>query len=112
MAGLTRKRDLRSGRPLWLAGRQPPTPHRPLTRSAKAEIVVVGAGVSGALVTDALLLAGHDVTVLDRRGPVQGSTAASTALLQFEIDTPLIQLGRKIGRENAIRAYWRSTTGV
>jgi glycine/D-amino acid oxidase-like deaminating enzyme len=112
MTGLTRKRDLRSGRPLWLAARQPATPHRPLNRSIKAEIVVIGAGVSGALVTDALLLAGHDVTVLDRRGPVRGSTAASTALLQFEIDTPLIQLGRKIGKDNAIRAYWRSATGV
>jgi glycine/D-amino acid oxidase-like deaminating enzyme len=52
------------------------------------------------------------VMVLDRRGPVKGSTPASTALLQFEIDTPLLQLGRKIGKENAIRAYWRSATGV
>lgn len=109
---LTRKRDLRSGRPVWLAGRMPPTPHLPLLHSGKAPVVVIGAGISGALVTDALLLAGHDVTVLDRRGPLQGSTAASTALLQFEIDTPLVQLARKIGKEKAVRAYWRSATGV
>ncbi len=112
MAELTKKRDLRSGRPLWLAKRYPPTPHEPLIRSAKAEIVVIGAGISGALVTDALLLAGHKVTVLDRRGPVKGSTAASTALLQFEIDTPLVDLEHKIGTGKAIRAYWRSAMGV
>lgn len=112
MASITRKRDLRSGHPLWLGSRHPPTPHAPLRRSIKTEIAVIGAGISGALVTDALLLAGHDVTVLDRRGPVKGSTAASTALLQFEIDTPLTELTRKIGKERAIRAYWRSATGV
>jgi glycine/D-amino acid oxidase-like deaminating enzyme len=109
--GLTLKRDLRTGRPIWLASRMPPTAHRAF-RAGKAEIVVIGAGISGALVTDALLLAGHDVTVLERRRPVQGSTAASTALLQFEIDTPLLQLSRKIGKAKAIRAYWRSASGV
>ena len=39
-------------------------------------------------------------------------TPASTALLQFEIDQPLIHLSRKVGRERAVRAYWRSATAV
>lgn len=50
--------------------------------------------------------------MLDGRGPVQGSTPASTALLQFEIDQPLIHLTEKVGREHAARAYWRSATAV
>jgi len=50
--------------------------------------------------------------VLDRRGPVKGSTPASTALLQFEIDQPLIHLARKIGHARAARAYWRSAAAV
>jgi glycine/D-amino acid oxidase-like deaminating enzyme len=34
-----------------------------------------------------------------------GSTAASTALLQYEIDTPLIKLKELVGEKNAIRSY-------
>jgi glycine/D-amino acid oxidase-like deaminating enzyme len=34
-----------------------------------------------------------------------GSTAASTALLQYEIDTPLRELITKVGAENAVRSY-------
>jgi glycine/D-amino acid oxidase-like deaminating enzyme len=48
------------------------------------------------------------VVVLDRRAPVHGSTAASTAMLQFEIDEPLTMLGRRIGMEKAGRAWRRS----
>ena len=46
--------------------------------------------------------------VIDRRGPLMGSTPASTALLLFEIDTPLIHLKRKIGTRPAERAWLRS----
>lgn len=34
-----------------------------------------------------------------------GSTAASTALLQYEIDTPLHELIEKAGEKNAVRSY-------
>ena len=84
----------------------------PLERDIEVDVTVVGAGVSGALVADAILRTGMTVAVLDRRGPVQGSTPASTALLQFEIDQPLIHLTKKIGRQRAVRAYWRSATAV
>jgi glycine/D-amino acid oxidase-like deaminating enzyme len=106
------KRDLRTGRPVWLASRMPPTAHERPGRLTSADVVIIGGGVSGALVADALLQAGRQVVVFDRRGPVKGSTAASTALLQFEIDTPLIKLRSKIGTEKAHRAYWRSAMAV
>lgn len=41
------------------------------------------------------------ITVLDRRRPLRGSTLASTALLQWEIDLPLVHLAKKIGHANA-----------
>ncbi len=78
----------------------------------KVDIAIIGAGVTGALMADALLNTGKSVAVLDRRGPVRGSTAASTALLQFELDNPLTLLSRKLGRERAARAYWRSASAV
>ena len=36
---------------------------------------------------------------------------ASTALVQYEIDTPLITLTRKIGKDKAVRA-WRKTAAL
>jgi glycine/D-amino acid oxidase-like deaminating enzyme len=76
------------------------------------DFAVVGGGITGALVADALLQAGRKVAVFDRRGLGRGSTPASTALLQFEIDTPLTELVRKVGRDRAARAWWRSAQAV
>ena len=43
--------------------------------------------------------------VLDSRDIAHGSTAASTALLQYEIDTHLVELTRLLGADAAMRAY-------
>jgi glycine/D-amino acid oxidase-like deaminating enzyme len=82
-----------------------------LRRDLVTEVLIVGAGISGALIAEALS-AGHQVTVVDRRGPVSGSTPASTSLIAYEIDTPLTRLRRKIGREKADRAWQRSRLAV
>ncbi len=108
----THQRDLRTGTPVWLRNGDARVARAPLAESIAVDVAVVGAGVSGALVVDAILRTGMSVAVLDRRGPVKGSTPASTALLQFEIDLPLLHLTAKVGRERAVRAYWRSATAV
>jgi glycine/D-amino acid oxidase-like deaminating enzyme len=106
--GLTHKKELKSGASVWTAyGRRMPVA-RPVSRDLKTDVLVVGAGISGALIAYALAREGHRVAVIDRRGLVQGSTPASTALLLFEIDTPLILLSRKIGMRPAARAWIRS----
>ncbi|QJR36945.1 NAD(P)/FAD-dependent oxidoreductase [Gemmatimonas groenlandica] len=91
-------------------------PHTPLPANGMREIiddvVVVGTGISGALVAHALIEAGRSVTMLDRRPPMTGSTLASTALLQFEIDLPLHRLARQVGWPRARRAYQRSVRAV
>ena len=109
---VTHARDLRTGRPVWLGRREPRVPAGRLGGNLKVDVVVVGAGISGALVADALLQAGLTVAAVDRRGVVKGSTPASTALLQFELDQPLTHLIRRVGRERAVRAYWRSAAAV
>lgn len=94
---VTVKRDLRTGRPIWLNRRLPPIRSAALVRSVSCDVLVVGAGISGAIIAEALTDAGLGVVIVDRRGAVQGSTAASTALLQYEIDTPLSVLAERIG---------------
>jgi glycine/D-amino acid oxidase-like deaminating enzyme len=89
----------------------PSVPHVSLRSDMKTDVLIVGAGVSGALLAETLST-DHQVVVIDRRGPVKGSTAASTALVEYEIDTPLVQLTRKIGRRDAERAWRRSYVAV
>jgi glycine/D-amino acid oxidase-like deaminating enzyme len=58
---------------------------------------------------------GLSVVVLDRRDVATGSTSASTALLQYEIDVPLVELAERIGQAEAERAYrlsWNSIDGL
>lgn len=69
---------------------------------------MIGAGVSGALVAQALSAQGREVTVIDKSTPGEGSTAASTCLLLFEIDNPLTILEGEIGKEKTARVWQRS----
>ena len=69
------------------------------------DVLVVGAGISGALIADTLSEAGMRVCVIDRREAGWGSTAASTALLQYEIDTELQALVEQVGEDDAVLAY-------
>jgi glycine/D-amino acid oxidase-like deaminating enzyme len=112
MRGATARRDLRTGTPVWLRRGGVRVPFRALRKSIGVDVAVVGAGVTGALVADALLGTGMRIAVLDRRGPARGSTSATTALLQFDLDVPLTHLIRRIGRRGAARAYWRSAAAI
>lgn len=110
-SGATRKRDLRTGRSLWADGHGLGVPVRAMKAPVSADVAIVGAGISGASMAHELSR-DHAVVVLDRRPPLMGSTIASTALLQWEIDLPLTVLADRIGREDARRAYLRSFAAV
>lgn len=107
----TEHRDLRTGTPVWSLN---PTHAVPTAGKLpkSADVLVIGAGVSGALAADALVAAGLQVVIIDRRTPGAGSTAASTALLQFELDLPLSKLREDIGDAAAARAWRRSQQSV
>jgi len=107
-----RELDLRSGNPVWLADAPARPACRRLRRDLATDVLVVGMGISGAMAAEALTGAGHQVAMIDRRGPMLGSTPATTALIQFEIDTPLTTLTRMIGREKAVRAWRRARLAV
>lgn len=108
----TRSPNLHSGAPFWLV-RNGVTDARPtLNERTQCDVVIIGAGVTGALLADSLTAAGLDVIVIDRRESGAGSTAASTALLQYEIDLELTALAELRGAEHAGRAYLASAAAV
>ena len=102
----TPKKDLRGGRPLWADTPRIRVRSRSLLNSESCDVAVIGAGISGALVALELTENGHDVVIVDRAEPCRGSTFASTAMIQFELDTPLIELADKKGGAIAER-IWR-----
>ncbi len=109
---ITDKKDLRGGRTPWRDGPGVSVRTRVKLERERCDVAIVGGGVSGALIALSLANEGFDVVVVDRRKPGCGSTAASTALLQFELDTPLRELADKIGHRRAARAYRRSFQAV
>ena len=109
---LTRQRDLRQARPLWLDSPRISPRVRKNPSLRRYDAIVVGAGISGALVAHALAGGGRSVLVVDRRMPVRGSSIASTAMIQHEIDQPLTRLQEMIGAEKATRAWRRSAGAV
>lgn len=107
----TVERDLRTGRPLWADSAGQAVSERALREPLEVDVVIVGAGISGAFMAHEMA-DDFRVAVLDRRGPVLGSTLASTALLQWELDLPLIALAEKIGAADAARVYRRSRAAM
>src|SRR5687767_10332616 len=109
---MSQKLDLRSGRPVWLAYRAPAIAADTLTRDIKTDVLVIGMGISGAMMAETLSAQGNSVVMIERRGPMLGSTPATTALVQFEIDEPLTSLSEMIGRSQAEQAWRRSRLAV
>jgi glycine/D-amino acid oxidase-like deaminating enzyme len=97
--------NLSAGYPLDLIRSGIPYDYPKLDVNAKAEVVIMGGGISGALVAFYLVKAGVECMLVDGRTIGFGSTCASTSLLQYEIDKPLSALSKQIGDYNAQRAY-------
>ncbi|HBQ07542.1 MAG TPA: amino acid oxidase [Halomonas sp.] len=97
--------DLKSGYPFWTVKNGLLTAFPQLTHDHQTETVIIGGGITGALIADELSRHGHQVVVLERRDVGWGSSAASTALLQYEIDTHMVHLAEQYGEANAVMAY-------
>ncbi|MFN3609765.1 MAG: NAD(P)/FAD-dependent oxidoreductase [Hyphomonas sp.] len=102
----TRKDDLRTGDPFWLSCAGGSVNYRADPGTEHVNVIIVGGGISGAMLAEALTRSGRTVLVVDRREPVRGSTPASTAMIQHEIDVPLTDL-RKHMTPRAANAAWR-----
>jgi glycine/D-amino acid oxidase-like deaminating enzyme len=97
--------DLRSHYPYWLLRHGIVNSYPSLHDDINTGVAIIGAGISGSLVAWYLCNAGFNVVIVDRRHAGMGSTAANTALLQYEIDTPLYKLINMVGEKNAVRSY-------
>jgi len=97
--------DLKSNEPFWLVKNGLINSYSSLKEDAKCDVLIVGGGITGALIAHQCVSEGYKVTMLDKREVVNGSSSATTSMLQYEIDTPLHELIELIGRKGALASY-------
>jgi len=97
--------DLRSGLSYWRATIPPIGRFATIEGDVSCDVAVVGGGITGALIAYYVAQVGLSTVLLDKRELGTGSTAASTGLLLYEMDEPLIDLIQKRGEQSAVHAY-------
>jgi glycine/D-amino acid oxidase-like deaminating enzyme len=104
--------NLGSGYPFWLIKNGLPYNYPMLDRNIETDVLIAGGGISGALTAYCLRAAGIACVLLDGRTIGLGSTCASTALLQYELDTSLSELSKLIGPAQAAHVYQLSEQSI
>lgn len=97
--------DLHSGLPYWIIKNPLYDYFNPLEKNTTTDVAIIGSGITGSLIAHELCEAGIKCCVVDKRTLSTGSSSASTALLQYEIDVPLHKMAKGLGEERAVLAY-------
>jgi glycine/D-amino acid oxidase-like deaminating enzyme len=97
--------DLTSGAPFWIVNDGLLATYPRLKRDRRCDVVVIGGGITGALVAHRFVREGIQVVLVEGREIGFGSTGATTALIQYEIDRHLCELIDRIGEAHAVRSY-------
>jgi len=95
---------LTSGQPFWLTEKGL-VRYPLLSEDVSCDVAIVGGGITGAFLGYYLTRAGLRAVVLDASYVGNGSTSASTAMCQYELDVDLKDLRQKVGIKRANEAY-------
>lgn len=97
---------LRSNEPFWLVKNGLINSYPSLDCDIETDILIVGSGITGSLIAHRCIADGYQTTLVDRREVANGSSSATTSMLQYEIDTALFELIEQIGERGAVASYW------
>src|SRR5690606_25041251 len=103
---------LTSNEPFWLIKNGLLESYPSLSKDIKTDILIIGGGISGALMAHKCIEDGYKTTLIDRREIATGSTSATTSMLQYEIDVPLFELSEMIGQKAAEANYWACSDSI
>jgi glycine/D-amino acid oxidase-like deaminating enzyme len=96
---------LRSNETYWLLKNGLITAYPSLQKSISCEVLIIGGGITGCLMAYQLSQEGYKTVLIDKRDIAMGSTSATTAMLQYEIDEPLYSLIHKVSANAAVDSY-------
>lgn len=97
--------DLKSNEPFWLLKNGIITSFPSLKSDEECDVLVIGSGITGSLIAHQMIKDGYKTILIDKREICNGSTSATTSMLQYEIDIPLFELIEKIGKKGAVESY-------
>lgn len=97
--------DIRSNEPFWLVKNGLLYTYPSLRDHLSCDILIVGSGITGALMAHSFVEKGYDTVLIDKREIANGSSSATTSMLQYEIDVPLNELIGMIGEQGAVASY-------
>lgn len=97
--------DLKSNEPFWLVKNGIINSYPSLQKDLNCDVLVVGGGITGSLIAHQCVADGYKTILIDKREVANGSSAATTSMLQYEIDINLYQLAELIGEEGALASY-------
>ncbi|MGC4057326.1 MAG: FAD-binding oxidoreductase [Chitinophagaceae bacterium] len=97
--------DLKSNEPFWLIKNGIMHSYPSLHENISCDVLVVGGGITGSLIAHQCMEDGYKTVLIDKREIANGSSSATTSMLQYEIDTPLSELKDMIGKDGAVASY-------
>ncbi|GAB0155310.1 FAD-dependent oxidoreductase [Chryseobacterium sp. Alg-005] len=97
--------DLKSNEPFWLLKNGLIASYPSLKSDEKCDVLIVGGGITGSLIAHQMIEDGYNTILIDKREICNGSTSATTSMLQYEIDVPLSDLMEQVGEKGAVESY-------
>lgn len=97
--------DLKSNEPFWLIKNGLISSYPSLKEDKQCDVLIIGGGITGSLIAHQMMKDGYETILIDKREICNGSTSATTSMLQYEIDVPLYKLSEMIGEKPAIESY-------
>lgn len=97
--------DLKSNEPFWLLKNGLVASYPSLKSDEECDVLIIGGGITGSLIAHQMIKDGYRTILIDKREICNGSTSATTSMLQYEIDVPLSDLIQKVGEKGAVRSY-------
>ncbi|SET26372.1 FAD-binding oxidoreductase [Paenibacillus sp. NFR01] len=95
--------DLQSGKLYWPTTVVNPPSYPRLEADISCDVLIIGAGSSGAQCANILCDQGLSVVVVDKRKAGEGSTSSNTALIQYAGEKSFVSLSHSFGEEVAAR---------
>ena len=97
--------DLRSNEPFWLIKNGLISSYPSLKDDRKCDVLIIGGGITGSLIAHQMIKDGYSTILIDKREIANGSTCATTSMLQYEVDVPLHRMSEMIGEKAAVSCY-------